>query len=103
MITFLIALIVAIIFVIIVMPPFIKRMHNQGFLGKDMNKYKKPLIAELGGVIVFLGFSFGVFCSIFISTYLKAFSLDLRFYLGFSTIAMIAFVGFIDDIGWKRN
>ena len=105
MITFLIALIVAIIFVIIVMPPFIKRMHNQGFLGKDMNKYKKPLIAELGGVIVFLGFSFGVFCSIFISTYLKAFSLDLAvLFAGFSTIAMIAFVGFIDDIiGWKKG
>ena len=105
MITFLIALIVAIIFVIIVMPPFIKRMHNQGFLGKDMNKYKKPLIAELGGVIVFLGFSFSIFTSIFIATYLKWITIDLSVLLaGFCTIAIIAFVGFIDDIiGWKKG
>jgi UDP-N-acetylglucosamine--dolichyl-phosphate N-acetylglucosaminephosphotransferase len=91
--------------VLLIMPPFIGRMHAQDFLGKDMNKYNKPAVAELGGVVVFLGFAFGVFCAIFISTYIKEFSLDLALlFAGFSTIAMIAFVGFIDDIiGWKKG
>jgi UDP-N-acetylglucosamine--dolichyl-phosphate N-acetylglucosaminephosphotransferase len=80
-------------------------MHAQDFLGKDMNKFSKPNVAELGGVIVFIGFTLGVFSAIFLATYLNAFELKLDFLLaGFSTIAIIVFVGFIDDIiGWKKG
>ena len=101
----LVSILVSFISVLLIMPPFIRRMHAQEFVGKDMNKFDKPAVAELGGVVVFLGFAFGIFCSIFISTYLKVFSLDLAvLFAGFSTIAMIAFVGFIDDIiGWKKG
>lgn len=100
-----IILVISLITTFLLMPPFIKRMKVQNFLAKDMNKYSKPLVAELGGVIVFLGFSFGVLVAIFLSTYLKVFSLDLSILLaGFLTIALIAFVGVIDDIiGWKKG
>jgi UDP-N-acetylglucosamine--dolichyl-phosphate N-acetylglucosaminephosphotransferase len=100
-----ISALIAIVSVLLIMPPFIKRMKGQNFLGKDINKYKKPLISELGGVVVFLGFSFGVFAAIFLSTYLNAFPLDLSVLLAsFCTIAMVAFVGVIDDIiGWKKG
>lgn len=70
-----------------------------------MNKYNKPLIAELGGTIVFIGFTTGIFSAIFLATYLQVFTIKLGYLLaGFSTIAIIAFVGFIDDIiGWKKG
>ncbi len=101
----LIPLIIALILVLLIMPPFVKRMHEQGFVGKDMNKYSKPPVAELGGAVVFLGFSFGVFAAIFLATYTKIFTIELSVLLaGFCTIAMICFIGVIDDIiGWKKG
>jgi len=101
----LIPLIVAIVTVLWLMPPFIKKMKEEGFVGKDMNKLNKPKVAELGGAMVFIGFAFGVFSAIFLSTYLNAISLNLSLlFAGFATIAMITFVGIIDDIiGWKKG
>jgi len=105
MLSIIIPLIIALFSVLLIMPSFIRRMHLQGFIGKDMNKYSKPKVAELGGVVVFLGFSFGIFAAIFLSTYLYSFKIDLNILLaGFCTIAMICFIGFIDDIiGWKKG
>lgn len=101
----LIPLVISLVFVILLMPPFIKRMHSQGFLGKDMNKFDKPKVAELGGAIVFLGFIFGVLSAVFISTYLSGFSLELSYlFAGIATISLIVFIGLIDDIiGWKKG
>ncbi len=101
----LIPLVISIILVVLLIPPFIRRMHAQGFLGTDINKFTKPKIAELGGVIVFLGFTAGLFSAIFISTYFNFFTINLNYLLAaFSTIAIIAFIGFIDDIiGWKKG
>jgi len=98
-------IIVSFLTTIIIMPHFIRRMHKQGFVGKDMNKFNQPKIAELGGVVTFLGFSFGLLFAIFLSTYLSAFNIELSILLaGFCTIALIVFVGFIDDIiGWKKG
>jgi UDP-N-acetylglucosamine--dolichyl-phosphate N-acetylglucosaminephosphotransferase len=105
MIALAIATIIASISIFLIMPPFIKRMHEQGFVGKDMNKFRKPLTAELGGVVVFLGFAFSVFASIFMSTYMKFITIELSILLaGFCTISMICFIGVIDDIiGWKKG
>ncbi len=100
-----IPLLIGILSVFIIMPTFIKRMHTQNFVGKDMNKIGFPKVAELGGIVVFLAFAFALFSAIFISTYLGSFSIELSLLLGgFCTIAMIAFIGFIDDvIGWKKG
>jgi len=96
---------IAFLAVFFLAPPFIKRMHAQGLVGKDMNKFNKPAVAELGGVTVFLGFSAGLFCSIFVATYLNWIDIELNLVLaGFCTIAMICFIGVIDDIiGWKKG
>ena len=101
----LIPLIIGIISIFVIMPNFVRRMHVQKFVGKDMNKLDFPKIAELGGVVVFLGFAFALFSGIFITTYLAGFEINLSLLLGgFSTIAMIVFIGFIDDvIGWKKG
>ncbi len=100
-----IPLVIALTLTALLLPPFIRRMHAQKFLGTDLNKFDKPKVAELGGTIVFLGFSAGIFSAIFLATYLEVFSIQLGYLLaGFSTIAIIAFVGFIDDvIGWKKG
>jgi UDP-N-acetylglucosamine--dolichyl-phosphate N-acetylglucosaminephosphotransferase len=102
---FLIPLLIGIVATLLLLPPFIKRILQQNFVGTDMNKFNKPKIAELGGVSVFLGFSFALFSAIFLATYLNIFQINLGLLLaGFSTIAIIAFIGFIDDIiGWKKG
>lgn len=104
-IVYLIPLIISVLVVLLSTGPFINRMHIQGITGKDMNKYARPKVAELGGAVVFLGFSFGVFTAIFIATYTQVLNVNLSIlFAGFSTIAMIAFVGLIDDIiGWKKG
>jgi UDP-N-acetylglucosamine--dolichyl-phosphate N-acetylglucosaminephosphotransferase len=105
MVELILTLIISLVSVLMIMPPFIKRMHEQNFLGKDMNKFNKPLVAELGGVVVFLGFALGVFGAIFAATYINLFTIELSVLLaGFCTVAMICFVGIIDDIiGWKKG
>ena len=102
---FVITLLIAFLTVVVIAPRFIKRMYEQGLTGKDMNKYNKPLVAELGGIVVFLGFIFGVFGILFFSTYISALTLDLSIlFAGLCTITIISFIGFVDDvIGWKKG
>jgi UDP-N-acetylglucosamine--dolichyl-phosphate N-acetylglucosaminephosphotransferase len=80
-------------------------MHARNFLGKDMNKYKKPPVAEFGGFLIFIGFTFSSIIAIFISTYIKTINLDLTLLLaGIATITAISFIGIIDDlVGWKKG
>jgi len=91
--------------VAVIAPPFIKRMHEQGLVGKDMNKYSKPKVAELGGVVVFLGFVLSIFIGTLIASYLNLINIDyFLLFSSFCTIAMITFIGVIDDIvGWKKG
>jgi UDP-N-acetylglucosamine--dolichyl-phosphate N-acetylglucosaminephosphotransferase len=59
----------------------------------------------MGGICVWLGFTTGIIASIFVFSYLKWIEINLAFLLaGFSTIAMVGFLGVIDDlIGWKNG
>lgn len=87
------------------MPLLISRMKKRGIVGIDMNKFNKPKIAEMGGICVWLGFSTGILASIFVFSYLKWIEINLTFLLaGFATIAMVGFLGVIDDlVGWKNG
>ena len=88
----------------ILTPKVIRIMHAQGFISKDMNKYNHPLVAELGGVPIFLGLVFGIISAIFMSTYLGAQINLLNVIAGMLTICLIGFIGTIDDIiGWKKG
>jgi UDP-N-acetylglucosamine--dolichyl-phosphate N-acetylglucosaminephosphotransferase len=104
MLEYAVIILISFITVFILTPKVIEIMKKQGFAGKDMNKYSKPLVAELGGVPIFLGFSFGAITAIFFSTYL-GFKLDiLPFLAGMLTIILMGFIGTIDDIiGWKKG
>lgn len=90
---------------LIVTPFIIKRMHLRGITGKDMNKFNKPQIAEMGGIGIIFGFSTGIIISIFISTYLKLIEINLTTFLAmFMTVFLIGFIGLVDDlIGWRKG
>ncbi|MFH1545286.1 MAG: glycosyltransferase 4 family protein [archaeon] len=86
--------------------PFItKRIYRRGLVGRDMNKYDKRKVAEMGGIGVIFGFSFGIIASIFLQTYFNLFELNLTvLFAAFSTIILIGFLGIVDDlIGWKKG
>ncbi len=76
-----------------------------GLVGKDMNKYGHPEVAEGGGVSVIMGISAGLFTYLF----LKAFIFNTgdhvtEIYAIISTILIAGFLGFSDDIlGWKKG
>ncbi|MCK9544700.1 MAG: hypothetical protein M0R03_22000 [Novosphingobium sp.] len=92
-------------------PMFIKTISKTSFLGKDMNKYKKDLVTELGGIPVFLSFIFSIFSiMLFNFALITLFGIDFSVidFMQFSLILIslfgIFFVGFIDDIlGWKKG
>lgn len=88
-----------------VTPFMIRRMKERGLVGRDMNKITKPKIPEMGGIGVIFGFCFGVMAAIFAFTYLNLISFNMTVLLaGFSTIALVGFLGIVDDIvGWKRG
>lgn len=92
-------------------PIFIRIISKTDFQGKDMNKYNRPLVCELGGIPVFLSFILSVLF-IFLINFILIIFLDLNFslidFIPFSliiiTFFLIFFVGFIDDIlGWKKG
>jgi len=89
----------------ILIPSLIRRLKGQGFIGRDMNKRKKVMLPEFGGLGVVFGFTLGLMSAIFLSTYLKLIPLDLAVLLSaFSTVLLIGFIGLADDLlGWKKG
>lgn len=93
-----------------IMPFLIDRMTKRGITGKDMNKYSKPPIPEMGGIGVFFGFTAGVTSVIGVLSYfnyVKPGSIELNLtslLAAFLTILVIGFIGVFDDlIGWKNG
>lgn len=74
-------------------------------LGKDMNKYERPLVSRSGGIAVALAVCFSLL--IYIS--LKRFYWETETHLVeafaiLATVLLACFIGFADDIlGWKRG
>ncbi len=91
-----------------VLPFIIHRMTLQGIIGKDMNKFGKPQVAEMGGTAIVFGFSLSVLLAVFLYSFAKRFipfSIELGvLFAGFSTILLMGFLGVFDDlIGWKKG
>lgn len=89
----------------LVTPILIRKMAARGITGKDMNKFSKPEVAEMGGISIMLGVSIAIISSIFISTYLGFLEFNLSILLAsFLTILLVGFIGVIDDlVGWRRG
>ncbi len=98
-----IPIVVSFFITLFILPAWIKRAKLAGLVGKDVNKLEKIEISESGGVIVIISFAFGLLVYIALNTFL--FNSDSNFIELFalmSTILLIVFVAFTDDIlGWK--
>lgn len=84
-------------------PQWIKAAKKIKLVGKDMNKYSKPEVAEMGGIAVIAGFVAGILIYIAINTFYFNLGMHLIYILAaLSTVMIISMVGIIDDIlGWK--
>jgi len=88
-------------------PKLIKIIIANKFVGKDMNKLNKPLVAELGGLPVIISFIFSILISFlfYIIFFKNLLILDIgEFFIILASMCFIFFLGFIDDIlGWKKG
>jgi len=74
-------------------------------LGKDMNKYEKPLVSRSGGIAVALVICFSLLVYIFLKTFYWETTTHLVEAFAISAIVLLAgFIGFTDDVlGWKQG
>ena len=88
---------------LVLTPHWIKAAKRVGLVGRDMNKYDKPEVAEMGGIAVLAGFLAGIFYYIGLSTfYFKQNGFIVYIFAAISSILIISIVGIIDDVlGWK--
>ena len=87
----------------LLVPPWIRAARRIGLVGRDMNKYSRPEVAEMGGIAVVSGFVAGVLYYIALSTFYLKQDANLIYILAtLSTVLIISIIGFLDDIlGWK--
>lgn len=84
---------------------WIRTAEDAKLLGKDMNKYEKPLVSRSGGIAVVLIICFSLLIYIFLKTfYWKTATHLIEAFAISATILLAGFIGFTDDIlGWKRG
>lgn len=89
---------VSLIATLVVTPAVIKKLTLARITGKDMNKYDKPDIPNMGGFAVTCGFSAGILLAIGLSVYL-GWGYDLKMLFGgFSVILLMSLIGAFDDL-----
>lgn len=100
---FMICVVISFLVTFITLPYWIKRALKAELVGIDMNKRKKPKIAEVGGITVIAGILAGILMYIAIKTfYFKSMQFVIETLAIVCTILIITLIGLIDDIlGWK--
>lgn len=87
----------------LITPYWIRRAKRAGLCGKDMHKLDRTEVAEMGGIVVLIGFLAGILFYIGIKTFLynnKTTVLQIMALL--ATTLIVAIIGIIDDIlGWR--
>lgn len=85
-------------------PGFIEKAHKRGLVGRDMHKPHRPKVAEIGGIVIILGYILGMLLSLIV-----LFSEELNFVYvlaSLSVVTIAAFVGIADDlleIRWRTK
>jgi UDP-N-acetylglucosamine--dolichyl-phosphate N-acetylglucosaminephosphotransferase len=88
------------------LPKWIKKCNQMRLLWEDMNKYKHPKnVASSGGVVVVLSFTLGVLIYIaFRTIFRQEIIINLQVFALLSSILILSFLGFVDDmIGWYNK
>jgi len=103
----LLSLIISFLLTVLVLPLWIRKTKQIGFLWEDMNKYKHPKnIAAAGGIVAVIAFVLGVLYYIAIRTFLieSTNGISLEIFALLSVILILAMVGIIDDLfGWRHG
>ena len=87
-----------------IIPPWIKKAHAQGLTGKDMNKFDRPEVAEVGGICVIFGFVTAILLYIGLRTFYYGSDGFVPILACLCTILLITLIGMMDDVlGWKRG
>lgn len=78
---------------------------NINLIGKDMNKYSKPPVAEGGGVAIIIAVIFSILAYIFFKTFLMGSNSNLiNIFAILTTVTLAGFIGFMDDVlGWLKG
>jgi UDP-N-acetylglucosamine--dolichyl-phosphate N-acetylglucosaminephosphotransferase len=79
--------------------------HREGYIGKDMNKYNKPEVAEIGGLYAIISIIFGILLYIGLKVYILKTTEDLIEVFSILTLlSLTTILGLFDDIlGWKKG
>ena len=86
-----------------VIPFWITRAKNAGLAGKDIHKKDLPVVAEMGGVTVLLGFIIGIMGYVALRVFIFHANSNITSILAIlSAVLLAGIIGIIDDIlGWK--
>ncbi len=100
MIKELILLIGSFLFVYVLIPFFIDRLKQSNIVGIDVNKEDKPIVAEMGGLVVLIALIFISFFLIFLQTFnILSFNLNLLTTLAIiSSLSLLGLIGIVDDL-----
>ncbi len=77
-----------------VIPWIIPKLRERGMVGEDLNKPHKPMIAEMGGIAVVIGF----FAGISVALVLDGVANKELLYVSLSAVLGAAFIGVLDDL-----
>ena len=83
---------------LIITPFFIKFFKKIGITGIDVQKKDKPILPEMGGLPVMVGFLIGIFFIIGIETFTQSGISLVNYFAVISTMLIVLFIGMIDDI-----
>ena len=104
---FILSSIITFIIVLFLTPWFIKFLRKIELIVKDMNKKENPLIPISGGLVVMAGIFIGLMVFIFLNSFFNhtAFSTNnlTTIFAASTTILMITFIGFVDDLVIKKS
>jgi UDP-N-acetylglucosamine--dolichyl-phosphate N-acetylglucosaminephosphotransferase len=96
---------VAFLTTFMLLPKWIRKAEVMGLTGRDMNKPKRPEVAEAGGVTIIAGTAAGILAYVFLYTFYfnSEFGL-IEIFASLTTILLAGIIGFVDDIlGWKSG
>ncbi|RLE38561.1 glycosyl transferase family 4 [Candidatus Woesearchaeota archaeon] len=86
-------------------PQWIKRAKKAQLTGRDMHKLEHREVAEMGGIVVLVGFLGGALFYIALRTFVFndiGYQINLGMMAAITTTLIIAIIGIMDDIlGWK--
>jgi UDP-N-acetylglucosamine--dolichyl-phosphate N-acetylglucosaminephosphotransferase len=94
------SVLVSFLLVVFMMPYWIKKARVMGLIGRDINKYSKPEVAEAGGIVVLAGFIIGVLTYVAIRTFVfeQVNSINLEIFVLISSVLMVGFIGIVDSL-----